>query len=458
MFSLPGVLTLIAFVYLRPHEVVPFLRSVPCIPILFAVSLLGLVLDLRLRLVRPWPAPHAALVIVFYLWALVATTLGASVSVSYVAGLLIVAPALYFLVAQSAQSFRALESVCLAIVAIVLALSVMGLVQAQAPRQCIRVEPGAAAAEMAGVPEGRPCTEHNACAAGGEPGFEYVCEKAGLVGTTSIAGGRIRYRGILQDPNEFALAIGLAFPLALTLWARRRSWVSMLVLAATVGLGGVCIIFTASRTGQLVVVAVAAAYFAVRFGWKGIALGAVVAAPALVFGGRSTGEASASTLERVEAWAVGLRLWRESPLWGVGQGQFGEYHYLTAHNSFVLAAAEMGTLGLLLFVGLYYLAFKVVLTGMRRYRQVPQAAVAYLWGRGLLAALCGMVAGTFFLSLTYHPIIWVFFGLTGAYALAIRNHDPDWRLSLGWRDLCAVVGIAAVLMATLQVYTMLKGF
>jgi hypothetical protein len=69
-----------------------------------------------------------------------------------------------------------------------------------------------------------------------------------------------------------------------------------------------------------------------------------------------------------------------------------------------------------------------------------------------------MVAGTFFLSLTYHPVIWLFFGLTGAYGLAIRSHDPDWKLSLGRRDLGAVIGISAVLLAGLQIYTRVKGF
>jgi len=458
MFALPGIITLVAFVYLRPHEVFSFLGRVPCIPILFAVTLLGLVLDVRLHLLRLRPAPHAGLAVALYLWALVATTLGAASSVSHVAAALIVSPALYFLVAHAAQSFRALESVCLVIVAVVLVLSVAGLVQAQAPLQCIRVEPGEAAFEMAGVPEGRPCVGPNECDRDGEPGFEYVCEKAGLAGTTSVGGSRVRYRGILQDPNEFALAIGLGLPLALTLWARRRTLLSALLLAATIGLGVTCVILTESRTGQMVIVAVAGAYFAVRFGWKGLALGAVLAAPALILGGRSTGEASASSQERLEAWAVGLRLLRQSPIWGVGQGQFTEYHYITAHNSFVLVAAELGTVGLLLFVGLYYVAFKIVLTAMRRYRQVPEAAVAYLWGRGLLAALCGMVAGTFFLSLSYHPVIWLFFGLTGAYALAVRSHDPTWKLSLGRRDLGAVVGIAALLVIGLQVYTRVKGF
>ena len=458
MFALPGILTLIVFLYLRPHEVFPFLHAVPCIPILFAVSLLGLLIDWRVRLARPWLAPHAVLAIAMYLWALIATALGASASVSHVAGAFIVPPALYFLVAHSAQSFRALESVCLLIVAVVLTLSVMGLVQAQNSLQCIRVEPGPAAGEMLGAPDGRPCVGAKECGPGGEPGYEYVCEKAGVAATTSIGGSRVRYRGILQDPNEFAMAIGLGLPLALTLRARRRSWASALILAATVGLGVTCIIFTASRTGQLVILAVAAAYFAVRFGWKGLALGLTLATPALIFGGRSSGEATVSTQERLEAWAVGLRLWRGSPVWGVGYGQFGEYHYITAHNSFVLPAAEMGTVGLLLFVGLYYLSFKIVLTGMRRYRQSPEAAVAYLWGRGLLAALCGMVAGTFFLSLTYHPVIWLFFGLTGAYALAVRRHDPQWSLHLGRRDLYAVIGIAAGLIVGLHAYTRLKGF
>jgi len=458
MFALPGILTLIAFVTLRPHEVFPFLGRVPCIPILFAVTLLGLVLDVRLRLVRLRLAPHAVLAVGLYLWALIATTLGAAASVGYVAAALSVPLALYLLVAHTAQSFRAFEAVCSVVVAVILALSVMGLVQARAPLQCIRVEPGAAAFEMAGVPEGRPCIDANECDRGGEPGFEYVCEKAGLAGTTSVGGSRVRYRGILQDPNEFALAIGLGLPLALTLWARRRSLLSTMIMAATIGLGVICIILTESRTGQMVIVAVAAAYFAVRFGWKGLALGAVLAAPALILGGRSTGEASASSQERLEAWAVGLRLLRQSPIWGVGQAQFTEYHYITAHNSFVLAAAELGAVGLMLFIGLYYVAFKVVLTAMRRYRQVPEARAAYLWGRGLLAVLCGMAAGTFFLSLTYHPVIWLFFGLTGAYALAIRSHDPTWKISLGWRDLGAVVGIATVLILGLQAYTKVKGF
>ncbi len=457
MFALPGTLALVAFIYLRPHEIFPFLHAVPCIPVLFAIALLGLIVDLRLRLYRPWLAPHAFLAVTLVLWALAATALGASVSLSRTAASLAVPLAIFLLVSHAAQGFRALESVSVVLVGIAISLSLMGVVQAQSPQQCIRVEPGATTSEMSGVPEDRPCDGLNQCDQGGEPGYAYVCEKPGPAGTTSIGQGRVRYRGILQDPNELAMAIGLTFPLGLTLWTRRRSLATSVLLSALLAFGGPCIILTASRTGQMVVIAVAAAYFAVRFRWKGLALGGALALPALILGGRSSGEASASAMERLEAWSAGLRFLRGSPVWGIGQDQFREHHYITAHNSFVLAAAELGFVGLVLFVGLYYLSFKIVLSGMRHTRANPEAHIGYLWGRGLLAALCGMVAGSFFLSLTYHPVVWVFFGLVAAYALALRRHDPTWKVALDWRDVRALVALAAGFLVSLQIYTKLRG-
>jgi O-antigen ligase len=319
------------------------------------------------------------------------------------------------------------------------------------------VEPGATTGEMTGIPEDRPCQALTQCDEAGEPGFAYICEKPGPLGTTSIGDGRVRYRGILQDPNELAMAIGLTFPLGLTLWTRRRSLVSSLLVAALLVFGGTCIVLTASRTGQMVVMAVAAAYFAVRFKWKGIALGGVLAMPALVLGGRSSGEASASTQERLEAWSAGMRFLRGSPVWGIGQDQFREHHYITAHNSFVLAAAELGVVGLVLFLGLYYLSFKIVLSGMRHSHEVPEAHIAYLWGRGLLATLCGMATGSFFLSLTYHPVVWLVFGLVAAYALALRRHDQTWKLAFGWPDVRTIAILAVGFLGGLQIYTKVKG-
>jgi hypothetical protein len=458
MFALPGILTLIAFVYLRPHEVSPFLRGIPCIPILYGASLLGLVLDLRVRLSRPRLAPHTGLALGFAGWSLLAAILAGSVKITGTAHQLAVPVLLFLLVAHGNQSFRSLETVATAVVALVLALAIMGLMLAAAPRQCIRVEPGAVAVEAAGIPEGRPCATALDCGEDGEPGFEYVCEKAGPAGTRTAGEGRVRYRGILQDPNEYAMTIALGLPLALALWSRRRSALRGVLLAGTFGLGLAAIIATASRSGQLVLLAVLGAYFVLRLRGKGLLVVGVLAAPALILGGRRGLEATASTFERMEAWAVGMRLWRESPLWGVGLGRFVDHHYLTAHNSFVLGAAELGTPALVLWIAMFYLGFKIAWTGMRRYRDREDAQVAYAWARGLLAALCGMLVGTSFLSLTYHPVIWLYFGMVGAYALAVRRHDPEWAPRLGRRDVGAVLAIAALFIAGLHVYVKGKGF
>ena len=51
----------------------------------------------------------------------------------------------------------------------------------------------------------------------------------------------------------------------------------------------------------LVFLAVLAAYFVKRFGFRGLALGATLAFPLLLLGGRSGAEASSSTLERIDA-------------------------------------------------------------------------------------------------------------------------------------------------------------
>ncbi len=458
MFALPGILTLIAFVYLRPHEGLPFLRGVPCIPVLYAASLFGLLIDLRVRINRPAPAPHVLVALGLAAWSLVAALLAAPTQFTATLHLMAVPLALYFLVAHGAQSFRALERLATLVVVLVVVLASVGVAQVVAPRQCIRVEPGTTAAESAGVPEPRMCTVSTDCTLDGEPGFEYACEQAGPFGTRTTANGRIRYRGILQDPNEYAMTVALGLPLALSLWSRRRTVERGLLLAGTFLLGIIAVIASASRSGQLVIVAVLAAYFLLRLGPKGLLVVAALAAPAVILGGRSGEEATASTFERVEAWSVGLRLWRNSPLWGVAYGRFGDYHYLTAHNSFVLGAAELGTPGLALWIGMFYVGIKIAWTGMRRFRDRPDAHVAYVWGRGLLATLTGTMVGTSFLSLTYHPVVWLQFGLTGSYALAVQRHDPEWKFSLGWRDALAVLGITLMFIAGLHGYVRWKGF
>ena len=457
MFALPGTLLLLIFMFLRPHEIYPIFRGVPCMSILYAMSLLGLLVDVRLKLGRSAVPAHVRIGIACFIWALITVGVAAPQMFERVAASLPIPIIMFGLVAQGVQSLRAVERAMVVVVVIAIIVGVVATMQAQAPFQCIRMHAGTGA-EAGGLAENRFCDSPDQCYVGGEPGYEYLCEKVGPLGTTSIGEGRVRYRGLMQDPNELAVMVGAGMPLSFALFNRRRTVLRFLMSVATLTFGIVAIIYTASRTGQLVAVAVVGVYFIARLGAKGAAIGALIAAPALLLGGRSGEEASTSTRDRLEAWQVGMKVWRGSPVWGGGALQFDEYHYLTAHNAFVLAAAELGFVGLFLWILLYYSGFKIAIMGIRRYRDLPEAAVAYAQARGLLAALSGLLVGSLFLSLTYHIITWMLLGLCGGYYLAVRRHDPDFVVPLKAKDFGMVTVLTIGFIIFMHIYLRLKGY
>jgi len=164
------------------------------------------------------------------------------------------------------------------------------------------------------------------------------------------------------------------------------------------------------------------------------------------------------TENRYEAWATGLNLFRRSPLFGVGQGQFTQHHFLTAHNSFVLTATELGFPGLFLFVCMIFLTFKSLIVGLIQLRRVPGSDVAQVWGIALLASMGGVVFQINTLSFAYHSSLWIFFGLVGAWTGAIRHHWPEFDVKLTWRDLFAIATACLVyLLIVLPIFLRAKG-
>jgi len=120
---------------------------------------------------------------------------------------LLICIALYALIAHGVQSFRALHAVAGAVLAMVLLVCGVGAHQGFAPQGCVVLDESSPGDTSAATPDGRPCDTIRSCYLGdAEPGAEYACEHIGLLGTTSVGGGRVRYRGVLQDPNELALA------------------------------------------------------------------------------------------------------------------------------------------------------------------------------------------------------------------------------------------------------------
>jgi O-antigen ligase len=175
----------------------------------------------------------------------------------------------------------------------------------------------------------------------------------------------------------------------------------------------------------------------------------------LLLGGRS--DADSSTQERLECWMQALDIWRQYPLVGVGARLFTQHHYLTAHNSALLALAELGPIGLGLFTAVIYAAFKITIQVQRDFAARPEAQSVRIGAFATLAGLTGLVASALFLSLTYHVALWIQLALAGAIQAAVWRHDPDWRLRWRWRDTVTVVGLDVALIAGISVYLKLKG-
>jgi O-antigen ligase len=267
----------------------------------------------------------------------------------------------------------------------------------------------------------------------------------------------------LQDPNELALAGGVGLPLAFAFGqAEKGAYLRRLLGVLVFLLVLVCVVLTESRGGQLVFLAVLGAYFIYRVGLVGVALGGVLALPLLLLGGRGGEDASSSTMERLDCWSEAISMFRSHPFLGVGLGQFTEHHYMTAHNSYLLALAELGFPGMMLFSALVYLSAKVPYASLQLMRttSAPEtlagATLTRAWAIGLLAAFIGLAVGIFFLSFTYHYVLWIYLGLSGALYSAVRRHVPSFRVRLTAIDLSVIAASNVAIIALVFFYVRWK--
>ncbi len=462
MFALPGILMTILVIYIRPQEFIPMLEQVPLLHLLLGLSLFGLAIDLKLRLSRPAAAPQLTLAIVFFLWCGVTLIVNITPDVAW-SGIMdtLIPVVLFLMIAHGVQTFRALQTVAVTILLTALFLAYVGIDQRMSEKGCHALVAGS---DRDGLYDGRPCVDRRGCEIDSpEPGTEYICEYVGILGTSST-NYRVRYRGVLGDPNELSLAMGIALPFAFALFERKRKTTRAALLALSLGMIGLCTVYTQSRGGQLVFLSVLGTYFVRRYGWKGMLLAGVAAVPMLMFGGRDTAEAEGSSAERLECWYVGCELFKAKPVFGVGKGLFGEYHHLTAHNAYVLAAAELGIVGFWLWTSLIYLSVKIPVAVLQR--RVPadgasasaaaHAPVARTWALALLAAMAGMCVGVFFLSFCYHYVLWIYFGLCGALFAAVKTHDPTFEVKMRLKEFVLIFFADLFLISLIYVYARVK--
>ena len=456
MFILPGLLCLVAFILVRPFEFIAPLREIPFLYIFFALAAYGYLLDLRQGRSTIRPVPHLAWAIAMTVWCLLTITIRAPSSLVTEGVKLLVAVVVYLLIAHGIQTFRAFEALALTILLCTLWISVVCVHQGMQPSECVAASPNESPQSL-GRPDGRPCTTPLICYRDPpEPDADYRCERTGLFGITSIAGGRIRYIGVLQDPNEVAMTVSIAFPMAIAFYQRRRNLLRRLLLLVAFVLTTWTVVLSESRGGQLVFLSVMGSYFFRRFRWKGVVVALLLALPVLILGGRGGAEAESSSVERIENLYVGLQLFKTWPILGAGYAQFTQHHPLTAHNSYVLAAAELGVFGMVFFIMTFWLGLKIPLYVIRKIDE-PEGDVARIWGMALFSSMLGLAVGIFFLSFNYHLVLWIYLGLTGALYSAVKFHQPQFRVPVRSWDILGTTTFGLLVMVGISVYVRLFG-
>jgi O-antigen ligase len=275
---------------------------------------------------------------------------------------------------------------------------------------------------------------------------------AGIAGATDASSATdVRIGGGLGDPNYLAAVIVPAIFIALafhqTTSRRDLRWLLLGVMAVLV----VSLLRTESRGGLLAIVV--CAVIAIAFGGALrrkilITIGAIAVASVVYFAAFASagsthrvldlGTSGSASSGRTELWGVALKAFRAHPLAGVGAGNFPvvEPVYATftnanltkpyleldlgevVHNTYLHVLAELGVVGIVLFLGALGVA---VILGWRACRFSAREGNAEFETqlRGLFIGAIGMLVAFAFLTAQYEKQLWIVLGfLLIAHAIA----------------------------------------
>jgi O-antigen ligase len=194
-----------------------------------------------------------------------------------------------------------------------------------------------------------------------------------------------------RDPNAFASTLLLALPLTLPFYRTATTLWTRLPLYLFTGMAAVCIVLTGSRTGfvglvlfSLLCLFLARSRTTLLFIIGGVAVLAIVLMPVYLqerfltlidpsYGPRNAQE---SVEGRFSGFVSGLELWSENPIAGTGPGSFAlaTGSGFNAHNVYGQVTGEMGTIGVVVFLGvlLCFLANWLEIRALYRRAQWPR--------------------------------------------------------------------------------------
>ena len=238
-------------------------------------------------------------------------------------------------------------------------------------------------------------------------------------------GGRLYgiQKGILENPNDLAIAVAINFPLCVAFMFGAKGGFRKALWAIGLVFMMYCVLITYSRSGMIALV-ITCVICLWEYGVKqkrtlllfgAGAFGVMALAVALMtphfiprmlslVQGNISGSGDLGSLEARETLLKqSISMAFHHPLFGVGPGNFpvvtGEWR--VAHNSYTELAAEAGFPALFLFVAMLYTSFRKV----NKIRDLPGYAAdenIRLWTSALWASLAAYAIGSMFASTEYN--------------------------------------------------------
>lgn len=290
---------------------------------------------------------------------------------------------------------------------------------------------------------------------------------------------RLRGLGEIHDPNDFAQLMVSTIPLAFCFWRPKKPLLNFAIVLLPVAVLIFGVFLTHSRGALLALMAITVVAIRPRIGTLPsviLAGGLFTVAKVLHFaGGRDISVEAGS--DRTSLWGQGLEVFKQHPLFGVGFGRLPDYTdvHLTAHNSIVVCAAELGMFGLY-FWSLYLLPTVrdalVVASPEKVQDAVPPPQEEELYpaptrkpefldkseinrlGRIILLSLTGYLVASWFLSRSYVVTLFLLGGIVEViFEMALRNGMVASRLKFSRAVLyAAILAISLVLI----MYIMLR--
>lgn len=445
---------LIFLVIFRPMEIWPVLEAAHLMDLFTALALGSVIFDFVMRRFTPHYAPQLPLLGAFLVYCYISTIVATGKLGLYIVTVKATIPAVFMVVTvYGARTVAQLKTLIRLLIVLCVFISGVAIQQGLSEPQCIEIKDTQTAEE--GTPDGRSCETRATCYKGDfNPSADYECERLGWFDTITIQ-RRVRWRGQLGDPNELSVYIGIIIPLLLVMASLTGKKGAVLYTLPFLGILFYAVILSQSRGGQLVIGTIFASYFISRYRWKGI-FGGLLALPVLLLGGRSgDGDDAGSADERTDLLYEGINFVIHHPVLGIGVNQFAEEVHLTAHNSYLLAAAEAGMPGFFLWSMMFWASVKVPLTAVRDKSLALSPEVRQL-AMALVTSFLGFSVGIFFLSFTFKQLLFVWVGLSGAMYGILKKEDPNYKVTLGWRDIVGVLVFNVFLIAAIFVYSRIK--